>query len=80
MGALPLENEWNEILPKLSKVERESLLVIARTFLNLKQENEPVTLEQYNKEIDESMMAMDKGESISHEEVIRQSKTWFNGK
>ncbi len=39
-------------------------------------QSEPVSIEQYNKEIDEAMEAIKQGEVVSHEEVVNMSKSW----
>lgn len=35
-----------------------------------------ISLEQYNKEIDEAMKEVKKGEVFTHEEVVKMSKNW----
>ncbi len=37
---------------------------------------EHTNLEEYNKDIDEAMAEVAKGESYTHEEVIKMSKNW----
>ena len=80
MGAQLLDNEFNQYWLKLSSKEKESLLTVARHFVELKEENVPIGLEEYNKEIDEEMSRMDNGEFITHEEVVKTSQSWLNGK
>ncbi|MEP6950156.1 MAG: hypothetical protein ABI863_12805 [Ginsengibacter sp.] len=80
MGVLLLDNEFNQYWIKLSSQEKESLLTVARHFVELKEENGPVSVEEYNREIDEEMSRMDKGEFIPHEEVVKASQSWLNGK
>lgn len=36
----------------------------------------PVSIEQYNKEIDEALEEIKRGEVYSHEEVVKMSKSW----
>jgi predicted transcriptional regulator len=67
-------------LVKINPVEKESLLIVARNYVQLKEGSEPISLEQYNKEIDEAMKEMDEGEFYTHEAVVAASKTWLNGK
>ncbi len=38
-----------------------------------------VTIEQYNKEIEEAEGAVDSGEFINHEEAVKQIKGWKSG-
>lgn len=35
-----------------------------------------ISLEQYNKEIDEAMEEVERGEVYTHEEVVKMSKSW----
>ena len=35
-----------------------------------------ISLEQYNKEIDEAMEEIKRGEVVTHEEVVKMSKNW----
>ena len=41
-----------------------------------KEFDEPVNIEEYNIEIDEAMEEIKRGESYSHEEVVKISKKW----
>jgi predicted transcriptional regulator len=38
--------------------------------------DESISLEQYNKEIDEADAAIDRGEYIDHEDAVRKIKSW----
>ena len=35
-----------------------------------------ISIEQYNKEIDEAMEEINRGEFYTHEEVVKMSKNW----
>ena len=35
-----------------------------------------ISIEQYNKEIDEAMEEIKRGEFYTHEEVVKMSKSW----
>jgi hypothetical protein len=80
MGAPLLDNEFMQYWFKLSGPEKESLLMVAKNFIELKEENGAISLEQYNKEIDEAMSQMDKGEFITQDEVVKISQSWLNDK
>ena len=82
MSAQSLEQEFDQYWAKLSIVEKESLLAVAKNYVQLKDENdtERVSIEQYNQEIDEAMARIDAGEFHTHEEVVEMSKTWISGK
>jgi hypothetical protein len=36
-----------------------------------------ITIEQYNKELEEAEARMDAGEFISHEDAKKQAESWF---
>ncbi len=78
MSAQSLEQEFDQYWSKLSIVEKESLLAVAKNYVQLKDENdtERVSIEQYNQEIDEAMARIDAGEFHTHEEVVKMSKDW----
>lgn len=67
---------WN----RLSVVEKQSLFQVAKHYVELKNDTAPISLEQYNTEIDETMKAMEDGEIYTHEQVKNMSKDWLNGK
>lgn len=78
MSAQSLQQEFDQYWSKLSIVEKESLLAVAKNYVQLKDDNdtERVSIEQYNKEIDEAMARVDAGEFHTHEEVVEMSKNW----
>ena len=80
MSAQSLEQEFDQYWGKLSLVEKESLLAVAKNYIQLKDECGRISIDQYNKEIDEAMAQIDAGEFYTHEEVVEMSKTWLNGK
>lgn len=41
---------------------------------------ESVSIEQYNREIEEAMRRMDAGEFTPHEQVVELSKAWTSGR
>ena len=78
MSVQSLEQEFDQYWSKLSIVEKESLLAVAKNYVQLKDENdtERVSIEQYNQEIDEAVDRVEAGEFYTHEEVVKMSKDW----
>lgn len=75
MAALSLDNEFMEYWQKLSVVQKESLLEVAKIYV-APAANGRISIEQYNREIDEALAQVEKGEVYTQEEVERMSKNW----
>lgn len=80
MTAFPLDNEFMEQWLKLSVPEKESLLSVAKNFVELKEDIGRISIEQYHKELDEAMARMDNDEFYTHEQAVQISKSRLNGK
>ena len=79
MATSPSDIELNKYWLLLTPVQKESLISLIESF-GIEIPCQRISIEQYNKEIDEAMTRMDAGESYTHEQVIEMSKTWVNGK
>jgi hypothetical protein len=80
MGAQSLDQEFLRYWMRLSVVEKQSLFQVAKHYVDLKDDTAPISIEQYNAEIDEAMKRMDAGEFYTHEQVKEMAKGWLNGK
>ena len=80
MGAQSLDQEFLRYWNRLSVVEKQSLFQVAKHYVDLKDDTTPISIEQYNTEIEEAMKAMEAGEVYTHEQVKQMSKDWLNGK
>ena len=78
MSAQSFEQDFDQYWSKLSIVEKESLLAVAKNYVQLKDDNdtERLSIEEYNKEIDEAVARVEAGEFYTHEEVVKMSKDW----
>ena len=76
--AKALERELFQYILQLDEAEKRSVLQMLKTFLKGRQIKAPhVSIEQYNKEIDEAIARVEKGEYYTHEEVERLAKDWY---
>ncbi len=67
----------NTYFMQLSLAEKKSVVQMIKTFLKRSNEkSEAVSLEDYNKDIDEAMAEIARGEFYTHEEVVKMSKDW----
>lgn len=87
MKALPLKMQTKKIMDinieraslikELQQVQDLSLLRTIKAVLHYGLKNEgQISIEQYNRELEEAEAEIDKGEFISHEELKKQMKAW----
>ncbi|GAA0524443.1 hypothetical protein GCM10009415_02120 [Chitinophaga japonensis] len=65
---------------RLTSVEKESLLSVAKHYVALKDEVGRISIKQYNQEIEAAMERIDAGEFYTHEQVVEMSKNWLSGR
>jgi len=73
MAAPSLDSEFNRYWSLLTPMQKESLLSVIKSFVIPR---ERVSLEQYNKEIDEAVARVEAGDFYTQEEVEKMSKEW----
>jgi predicted transcriptional regulator len=72
-----MEQQLQTYFTQLSEAEKKSVLQLIKTFVNgKKQAEERMSIEQYNREIDEALEDIEKGNVSSHEEVAKMAKDW----
>lgn len=72
-----LDKELSSYLKQLNEAEKKSVLLMLKTFLGGRSEGTGrISIEQYNREIDEAMAEVERGEVYTHEEVVKMSKSW----
>jgi hypothetical protein len=76
MTTAALDTEIQKYLPLLGNEEKQSLLGVIKSFLNLKNDNPVGDIPQYNKEIDEAMARIDSGSFTTHEDLEKEMGSW----
>ena len=72
-----LEKEWQSYFKKLNEVEKKSLLHLLKTFLEGRKEStDPISIEQYNKELEESEKQIEAGDFITQEDLEKEMQQW----
>ncbi|HVS92940.1 MAG TPA: hypothetical protein VHE59_12945 [Mucilaginibacter sp.] len=75
--AKALERELIQYILQLDEAEKKSVLHMLKTFLRSREKDLPrISIEQYNKEIDEAIARVEAGDYYSHEDVERMAKEW----
>lgn len=68
-----LEKEWLNYFFQLNETEKKSVLQMVKAFLKTRGEMyQHITVEQYNKELDEAEKQIEAGNFITHEEMEKE--------
>ncbi|MGN6803517.1 MAG: hypothetical protein ACTHJN_16580 [Ginsengibacter sp.] len=72
-----LEKQMFNYFRQLNERQKKSVIQMLKFFLKDKGENKRrISIEEYNKELDEAIEQIKNGEVYSHEEVVKLSKSW----
>lgn len=72
-----LEKEMFNYFTQLNEVEKKSVLEMLKKYLVTRKDNKGrISIEQYNKELEEATEEMKVGEVYSHDEVVKMAKDW----
>lgn len=68
-----LDQEMHDYFMRLSEAEKKSVIQMLKTFLKGRKEHVlPQTQEDYNRELEEGDAAIEAGDFVSHEEVMKR--------
>jgi predicted transcriptional regulator len=76
MAAPSLDKELYKYWSSLTMFQKESVINVIKSFVDPKEVIERISIEEYNKEIDEAMARVEKGEFFTQEEVEKMSREW----
>lgn len=69
-----VERQLNSYIHQLNEAQKESLLGFIKTIFPGREEEGVISVAQYNRELDEANVAMERGEAYTNEEVFNMSK------
>ncbi len=73
MNTTPLSKEMLTYFLKLNTEEQQSVLAMIKTFINSRNtEFGPVTLDEYNSDLEEADMEIEAGDFVAHDEVKKK--------
>jgi len=78
-AAVKIEKELNNYIHLLNTDQKKSLLGFIKTMFKSREEAESITIEQYNRELEEADAEIDRGEFYTHEEAIEILKKRVRG-
>lgn len=80
MAGTQTKKQLDTYLPLLSERQQEILLDMVKNLLHIDKKEKRISIEQYNKELEESVKQIEQGKSITHAQLLKQSKKWFKRK
>lgn len=70
-----LNEELHYYISMLSDAQKQSVLQMLKTFTDEQSEGR-ISVEQYNKEVDEALAQVERGEFVTLDELKNQMKSW----
>lgn len=76
MTAAAIKKQLDGYLPLLSNKQQTLLLEMVKSFLNVDKDTKRISKKQYNKEINEAVSRIDKGNFVSHKDALKELSKW----
>lgn len=80
MTTTALKKELSTYLPLLSERQQTLVLDMVKNLLHVDAKEKRISVEEYNNEIEKALKEAKQGKTVSHNDVIKQSKKWLKGK
>jgi hypothetical protein len=75
--AKALDQEMYNYFVQLNEAEKKSVIQMLKTFIKSRKDDfKPQTLEEYNREIDQAMERIDRGEFTTLEGLEKEMQSW----
>lgn len=71
-----LDKEIHRYWDLLNTTQKKSILSMIKSFLQPAEKGSPISIEQYNKELDEAMKRINEGKFITHEDLEKEMDKW----
>lgn len=76
MRANTITNQLNKYFSLLSEEQKELVVKLIKSFVTQKEPVSRISIEQYNKEIDEAMEEVRNGNYTTQEDLEKESSSW----
>lgn len=76
MTATAIKKQVNNYLPLLSAKQQTLILEMIKSFLNVDKDTKRITRKQYNKEINDAVARIEKGNSVSQKDALKELSKW----
>ena len=71
-----IDREMYAYFMQLNDAEKKSVVELLKTFMRGRKDQPNITIEQYNKELDEAMARVEQGEYTTFEDLEKEMKSW----
>lgn len=76
MTSTTIKKQVDNYLPLLSNKQQTLVLEMIKSLLNFDEGTKRISRKQYNKELDEAVSRMDKGNAVSHKDALKELSKW----
>jgi hypothetical protein len=76
MTSTAIKKQVDSYLPLLTSKQQNLVLEMIKTFLNVDSDTKRITKKQYNKEINDAVARIEKGDSVSHNDALKELSKW----
>ena len=76
MTATAIKKQVDNYLPLLTSKQQVLVLEMIKSMLNIDKDVKRITRKQYNKEINDAVKRIEKGNSVSHALAIKELAKW----
>jgi hypothetical protein len=76
MTARAIKKQVDNYLPLLSAKQQTLVLELIKSFLNVDKDMKRNSRKQYNKELNDAVSRMEKGNSVSHKDALEELSKW----
>ena len=76
MTGIAIKKQVDYYLPLLSAKQQALILEMIKSFLNVDNDTKRISKKQYNKEINDAVSRIEKGNFVTHKDALKELSTW----
>ena len=76
MTTAAIKKQFDGYLPLLTAKQQALILEMVKSFLNVDKDTKRISKRQYNKELNEAVARIEKGDFVSHKDAIKELAKW----
>ena len=76
MTTAAIKKQFDGYLPLLTAKQQALILEMVKSFLNVDKDTKRISKSQYNKELNEAVARIEKGDFVSHKDAIKELAKW----